>query len=253
MQRLFMAALLLLGTLSAQAETSLRLVMSDQAGPPYLQGVGRDLINPPGLAMELVQRAARSCALRLEIDRQASLRLLQNLRTGMADAALLLSYNAERGAYAHYPMHDGVPDGRYRLTTLSYSFFVRSDSNIRWDGRVLSGFTGKVGTDLGWSVVRDLAQLGIAVENAVGVPANLGKLRLGRIKVYAAQNIIVESYLQDQRDIVALKPPIATKDYFLPFSQAFAASNPQAVQCMWQQIAEQRDALYRQRAREYEQ
>ncbi|MFC3627440.1 hypothetical protein ACFOKJ_15075 [Vogesella amnigena] len=252
MRRLLIATLLL-AALPAQADTSLRLVMSDQAGPPYLAGVGRELANPPGLAMELVQQAARHCAVRLEIDRQASLRLLQNLRTGMADAALLLSYNAERGGYAHYPLRDGVPDSRYRLTTLSYSFYVRSDSNIRWDGRVLSGFSGKVGTDLGWSVVKDLEQLGIAVENAVGVPANLGKLRLGRIKVYAAQNIIVDSYLQDRSDLVALTPPIVTKDYFLPFSLAFAASNPQTVQCMWQQIAERRDTLYRQRAKEYEQ
>ncbi len=250
--RCWSAGALLLLAVPAQAESSLRLVMIDQDSPPYLTGVGRELASPPGLAVELVQLAARRCALRLEVNRLASLRMLQSLRSGMADAALLLSYNPERGGYAHYPMRNGVPDSRYRLTTLSYSFYVRSDSHICWNGRALSGFAGRVGTDLGWSVVRDLEQLGIEVESAVGVPVNLGKLRLGRIKVYAAQSIIVESYLQDQRDIVALKPPIATKDYFLPFSQAFAASNPQAVQCMWQQIAEQRDALYRQRAREYE-
>ncbi|SCK13264.1 transporter substrate-binding domain-containing protein [Vogesella sp. LIG4] len=251
--RLFflLSLILLVPAPPAAAAETLRLVISDQAGMPYLTDTDKADGGLPGLAVELVQLAAQACDITLKIDRLPSLRSLQALRNGTEDAMLLLSYNPERAVYAHYPLRDGQPDGRYRLATLSYSFFVQRGSGISWDGKQLLGYDGKVGTDLGWSVVRDLAQLGIPVENAVGVETNLAKLRKGRIRVYAAQNILVDTYLKNSDDIVALSPPIATRDYFLPFNRLYAQYHPQVVHCLWQQIASQREPLYRQRARAY--
>lgn len=236
---------------SASAAVPLRLVLNDQRSPPYLLGDGTELENPPGLVVELVQQAAQACDVSLQVERQSSLRQLQSLRNGSADAVPLLSYNAERAQYARYPLRHGRPDPHYRLTTLSYSFYVRKGSRVGWDGKRLANYRGQVGTDLGWSVVGDLARLGIAVENAVGVAANLAKLRLGRIDVYAAQDVLVAAHLQGDHGLVALRPAIVTKDYYLPFSQQFSLQYGHVVQCMWQQIAGQRDALYLRRGRSY--
>ncbi|WP_174872981.1 substrate-binding periplasmic protein [Vogesella oryzae] len=244
--------LLLLLALPAGAAVPVRVLVNDQPAAPYITGEGPSLASPPGLAVELLQQAATSCNVNLQLQRQSSLRQLQALRSGAADAILLLSYNAERAAFAHYPLRDGKPDSRYRLATLSYSFFVRKGSKLQWDGEHLLGLDdGKVGTDLGWSVASDLMRKDIAVEGAVGVEANLAKLRAGRIAAYAVHNTLAEAYLQGSHDVVALQPAISTKDYFLPFSRRFAAEHPQEVQCLWQHIANQREALLLQRGAAY--
>lgn len=243
--------LLPLAMQSVCAAVPLRLVLNDQSSPPYLLGNGAELENPPGLVVELVQQAAQACDVSLQVERQSSLRQLQSLRTGNADAVPLLSYSPERAQYASYPMRHGQPDPRFRLTTLAYSFYVRKGSPVRWDGKQLSGYRGKVGTDLGWSVAGDLARLGIAVENAVGVATNLAKLRLGRIDVYAAQDVLVAALLQGDHGLVALRPAIVTKDYYLPFSLQFSQQYGQVVQCMWQQTAGRRAVLYQRRGPSY--
>lgn len=244
--------LLLLLPLSAAAAVPLRVAINDQPAAPYIIGEGKSLASPPGLAVELLQQAAAPCNVYLLLQRQSSLRQLQALRSGTTDAILLLSYNPERAAFAHYPLRDGKPDGRYRLATLSYSFYVRSGSKLQWDGQQLQGLNSdKVGTDLGWSVAADLARWHIPVEGAVGVEANLAKLRAGRIAAYAVHTNLADAYLQGSHDVVPLQPPISTKDYFLPFGLRFASAHPQEVQCLWQHIASQRDALLQQRGPVY--
>ncbi|MFC3531507.1 hypothetical protein ACFOLG_04850 [Vogesella facilis] len=244
--------LLLLLPLSAAAALPLRVAINDQPAAPYIIGEGKSLASPPGLAVELLQQAAAPCNVYLLLQRQSSLRQLQALRSGAADAILLLSYSPERAAFGYYPLRDGKPDSRYRLATLSYSFYVRSSSKLQWDGQQLQGLNGgTVGTDLGWSVAADLARWHIPVEGAVGVAANLAKLRAGRIAAYAVHNNLAEAYLQGSHDVVALQPPISTKDYFLPFSLRYAAEHPQEVQCLWQRMASLRDALLQQRGPAY--
>lgn len=239
--------------LAASERPQLSIVAMDQASPPYLIGEGDRFAPQPGLAVELAQRAANACGVELQLLRQPGLRMLQSLKSGSADAALLLSYNEERAQFAVYPLRDGQPDGRQRMSTLRYVLFVRNDSQLVWDGTRLTPPQAVVGSNIGWSVIKDLERYQIRVETALSVGSNFNKLQAGRIDAYAIQDLLAEGYLaaQPQLTVRALPQQLVSKDYFMPFSRQFAARQPQLVQCMWQQVARQRDALLKQRMAVY--
>ena len=238
-----------LAAVASGTRAPLTIVAMDQASPPYVIGEGDHFAPQPGLAVELAQRAAKACGVELQLLRQPGLRMLQSLKSGSADAALLLSYNEERAQFAVYPLRDGQPDGRQRMSTLRYVLFVRHDSTLTWDGERLSPPQAVVGSNIGWSVIKDLERHQIKVETALNVGSNFNKLQAGRIDAYAIQDLLAAGYLATHPKLAvrALPQPLVSKDYFMPFSRQFAARQPQLVQCMWQQVARQRDALLQRR------
>lgn len=242
-----------LAALAASERPQLSIVAMDQASPPYVIGEGSGFAPQPGLAVELAQRAAKACGVELQLLRQPGLRMLQSLKSGSADAALLLSYNEERAQFAVYPLRDGQPDGRRRMSTLSYVLLVRHDSQLAWDGERLNPPQAVVGSNIGWSVIKDLERFQIKVETALNVDSNFNKLQAGRIDAYAIQDLLAAGYLSTHPKLAvrALPQPLVSKDYFMPFSRQFAARQPQLVQCMWQQVARQRDALLKRRMAAY--
>ncbi len=234
---------------AAALPAPLTIVVMDQASPPYIIGEGDHFAAQPGLAVELARKAATTCGVELHLLRQPGLRMLQSLKSGSADAALLLSYNEERAQFAVYPLRDGQPDTRQRMSTLRYVLFVRHDSTLAWDGERLTPSQAVVGSNIGWSVIKDLERLQIKVETALDVGSNFNKLQAGRIDAYAIQDLLAAGYLATHPKLAvrALPQPLVSKDYFMPFSRQFAARQPQLMQCMWQQVARQRDALLKRR------
>lgn len=237
----------------AAQRVPLRVAVSDQPSPPYVMGDGLQFALQPGVAIELLRLAATDCDVPLQLMRQPSMRLLQNLQSGSVQAVLLLSHTAERAQFAYYPLRDGKPDGRLRVANLRYVFFVRADSALRWDGEQLSNPAALVGSNLGWSVNDDLARRHIQVETGLSVSSNFDKLQAGRIDAYAIQDKVAAGYLASRPtlQVRALPLPLVSKDYFMPFNKSFALRQPQVVQCLWQQIAQRRDALLKTRLSQY--
>ncbi|MGD1824891.1 ABC-type amino acid transport/signal transduction system, periplasmic component/domain [Chromobacterium violaceum] len=237
---------------AATAET-LTVGIGDQAFPPYK--VGNDTLDPrrPGLSVELVLAAARSCRLKADIRLLPGARLLKALENNAVDTAMMLSYTADRAAYAVFPLRNGKPDEARRLATLSYSLYVRRDSDVRWDGKKLSNLQRSVGTNAGWSINKDLQKLGIPAETANSVEQNFDKLANKRIDAYAVHETLGDAYLASNPALPVRKLalPISTKPYFLPVSRRYAASHPRQVDCLWSAIAAQRDDLTRRRIRFY--
>lgn len=252
--RKFAGAVLMLPLTALAGTLSMTLVLADQSLPPYVMGEGPALAARPGLAVELAQQAASVCHVQLKFERLPGLRLLQNLQNGSASGALLLSYSKERAQFSAYPLHDDKPDSAARMTTMRYVFFVRRDSTLTWDGERLSQADAVVGTNLGWSANEELAKRGIKVDAGLNVASNLHKLEAGRIDAYVIQSLIADSYLARQapQAVRMLPVPLISKDYFMPFNQRFAEQNPQAVQCMWQQVAASRDRLLKTRLPAYQ-
>ncbi|AXE29461.1 hypothetical protein DK842_05820 [Chromobacterium phragmitis] len=239
---------------AAPAAESLAIGIGDQAFPPYK--LGDDKLDPrkPGLSVELVQAAARSCKLRADIRLLPGARLLKELETGSVDAVMMLSYTPDRAAYAVYPMLAGKPDEARRLATLSYVLYVRADSDVRWDGRRLLNLRRSVGTNAGWSINKDLQKMDIPAETANSVEQNFEKLANKRIDAYAVHETLGDDFLEHNTalKIRKLAPPISSKPYFLPVSRRYAASHPKQVDCLWSAIAAQRDALTRKRIHFYQ-
>lgn len=242
-----------LASLACEAASPLLLGLGDQATPPYKMGDADLPANRPGLAVELLQQAARQCDITLQFKLLPGTRLLKELENGGLDAAGLLSYTPERADYAAYPMQNGRLNEASRLATLSYVLYARAGHKLQWDGKTLLGLSRQVGTNLGWSVNQDLARLGIPAEAASSVAQNFLKLQAGRIDAYVTHEPLGDSYLASHgmQDIVKLQPAVVAKAYYLLFSRSFAARNPVASRCMWQQISAGRDRLYQQRLPAY--
>lgn len=247
-------ALLLLACYAAAAPAeTLVMGIGDQAFPPYK--LGDATLNPrrPGLSVELMQDVSRSCGLALDIRLLPGARLLKELESGDIDAVMMLSYSAERAAYAVYPMLAGKPDEARRLATLSYVLYARKDSELGWNGRQLLNLQRNVGTNAGWSINKDLQKMGIPAETANSVEQNFDKLANRRIDAYAVHESLGDAYLQHHPSlpIRKLEPPISTKPYFLPFSRQYAAQHPRQADCLWNAIASSRDEQLRRRIAAY--
>lgn len=208
--------------------------------PPYYVGDGDKIPDNPGATIELINMAAQQIQCKIQWQRLPLKRILVDLERNVIDATLALSYSAERAAFATYPMKDGLPDARLSVWTLSYNFYARQGTTLKWDGKQFNRAAQGVGANSGYSINKDLAALGIATEEAPGELNNLRKLVANRIEVYAGQDVTVDP-LREQpefRDIEKLSPPIVSKDYFLVFSRDYGARSGKTVARLWKHIAE---------------
>ncbi len=240
---------LFLPAMGASAKITLHVGVNQQLSPPYIMGDSLQLQPLPGIAIEQIRSAAGRCDVALQLDRLPPLRLLNNLKSNLVQGVLMLSYTEERAAFAVYPMRGEVPDHAQRLTTLSYSFFVNQKSTLTWDGKELHGLQGKVGANLGWSVVKDLERLNIPYEAALSVENNFAKLNASRIDAYATQRNVGEAFLARNKTlkIRILEPEIIKKDYFLIFSQRFYSEYPKTASCIWKNIGDERERFFKNR------
>jgi polar amino acid transport system substrate-binding protein len=221
----------------------LRLGYSDKESAIFLVGDGAAIPEKPGIAIEMAETAAKACDVVVSFARYPGGRLLALAGENTIDGVVMLSYNRERLALAAYPMKGDAADPDFQIASLSYAFYVRSDSGITWNGMEITGLTKPVGANFGWSIVDDLKKDGLAVEPAKDTANNFNKLLGGRIDAVATHTTIGDAYLTHHGlagRVKRLDPPISTKPYYLVLSRAWHESHPGVAQCLWQSIADQR-------------
>lgn len=241
MHYLLLCLAVLLSGADAHAQTcTIRLAYNEVAAPPYYFGDAGKTPPNPGPAIELVELAANQLGCKITWQRKPLKRIIRELEYNAIDATLALSYSKERTQFCVYPMKGELPDASLALWTLSYHFYVKKGSTLTWDGTQFNRKPTSVGANAGYSVVSDLAKLGITVEEAPGDLNNLGKLLHARIEAYAGQSLFVDQ-LRAQPEfqgIEKLMPPIVRKDYFLVFSHGYQAAFPDTVNRLWRLIPE---------------
>lgn len=234
-----LAALLMAAIAQAQA-CVIRLAYNEVAAPPYYFGDRGKTPPQPGPAIELVDLAAQQLGCQILWQRKPLKRIMRELQAHAIDATLALSYSTERSQFLVYPMKGDRPDPSLALWTLSYYFYVKQGSTLSWDGKQFNRPPQGVGANAGYSVVNDLAKLGLVAEEAPGDLNNLGKLVHGRIETYAGQSLFVDQ-LREQPEfqgLERLEPPIVRKDYFLVFSKGYHRSHPDTAHKLWRLIPE---------------
>ena len=240
-RRLLCVVALLAHSAYAHAEPCvIRLAYNEISAPPYYFGDAGKTPPNPGPAIELVDMAAAQLGCKMVWQRKPLKRIIRELEYNAIDATLALSYSKERTAFCAYPMKGGLPDSSLALWSLSYDFYVRQGSTLKWDGKQFNHKPHGVGANAGYSVVGDLARLGIAVEEAQGDLNNLGKLANDRIEAYAGQSLFVDK-LREQAEyqgIEKLAPSIVRKDYFLVFSNGYYATSGDTANKLWKLIPE---------------
>ncbi|MDP3815524.1 ABC transporter substrate-binding protein [Pseudomonas sp.] len=222
---------------------SLRIGFTTVDSYPYFSGSGEEIPEPPGMAVELARDAARRAGLRLTLVRLPQHRIFLELQKGGLDGAMVFSYLPERALDNVYPWRDGVPYRDWRIGTLTYVLYKRSDSPLTWDGQAFGGLHGKIGYNTGWSIGRDLEKYGVPLEEAHSTEQNFGKLVLGRIAGFALMRELGDAYIARTglRDIERLPAPLAVKDYFVIFSKGFYQANTGLVEAFWAHLGEARE------------
>ncbi|WP_374380755.1 substrate-binding periplasmic protein [Dongia sp.] len=237
------AALLWAPSMAVADDIPLRVGYSDKESAFYLVGNGQEIPKRPGVAIEMVKQAAEACGVSPEFSRYPGGRLLARVGDNTIDAVALLSFNRERMALATYPMKGDAADPDFQIASLSYAFYVRSDSPVKWDGMEVTGLTKPIGANLGWSIVDDLKKEGLDVEPASDTQNNFNKLLGGRIDAVATHVTIGDAYVAQNGltgQIKRLEPPISTKPYYLVLSHAWRDAHGAAADCLWASIAKQR-------------
>jgi hypothetical protein len=107
----------------------------------------------------MVAAAAKACGVAAVFSRYPGGRLLALIGGNTIDGVVLLSFSPERLSATAYPMKGDATDPDFRISSLSYAFYVRVDSNVVWDGKAITGLVRPIGPNLGWSVVDDLAEM----------------------------------------------------------------------------------------------
>lgn len=246
------SSLLLLNSNFIIADT-IRLVFSDVEVSPYQMGSGLAVSTPPGIAVDIIVKAAKKLGHTVHFVRVPNKRVLLMVQSGRADGAFVFSYKPEREKFGRYPMRDGKPNAELRIASMSYYFYAKNNSDMNWDGETLMGQNLRVGANLGYSIVTDLKKMGYKVEEAKNTEQNFSKLKSNRLGVYAAQAITADSFLKYKQDssIRRLEPAIKTKDYFLMLGHQFYNKNPKRSQQLWQEVAKARDYVSSEKSAKY--
>ncbi len=214
---------------------------------------------PPGIALEIITRVAKDIGISIIFLQLPNKRVLHSLQKGEIDGAFMYSYKPERESDGHFPMKNGKPDEKKRIATLSYYMYKLKDCPLQWDGEKLSCpdfnvINNKIGANTGYSIVDDLKNKGIEVDDgARTTDQNFKKLLNKRIIGYAHQNLVADNYIK-HNNITAIEKlpiPIVTKSYYLLFSHQFMKKNPQLAEKIWNHIAEVRESVTKDVAPKY--
>lgn len=221
----------------------LRFAYETKSVPPYFIGEGVQIPAKPGVTPELMRLLETKIpGLKVQLQRMPWKRCLSSLQTGESDA-VVASFNKERSALGQYPMKGAQPDPAFRIDTKAYFLYAHANSTVSWNGRQISGVAGAIGAPLGYSIVDDLKNQGLAVEESKSARQLLEKLSLQRLAAVALLERVGDAMLQDGQfpQIIKHPAPLAGKEYYVLLSHAFVAKYPGMANRIWQAVAQLRE------------
>ncbi|EHH1179780.1 substrate-binding periplasmic protein [Vibrio vulnificus] len=237
---------MLLSPFSPQASpvTTVTLAYGDVESFPFQMGNGNLVVEPPGLAIDVIEQAARMLNIKINYVRVPGKRVLSQVKTNQVDGGFIFSYSQERAQYARYPMKDQQADHNLRIATLDYYFYKLKEQPFTWDGLQLSSIGDlPVGAHTGFSITKRLKESNVNILEIGSTEKLFEMLGKRRLTAIAIQSNIASSYINEHQlsTVERVSPPISTKDYYLIFSHEFAEENPQLVQKIWEMIGLIRD------------
>lgn len=237
----FLAGLLLAHPATAQQETErpqggFVFCYQDTELFPNYMGAGTAVPETrPGVNIELVDLVGEQVDVPVHYVRYSWNRCLALMTAGRVDS-VIASYTDDRAEIAVYPMAGTVPDAERRLTTSGYYLYHRKDSQ-QWDGERFADPDITIAAPLGYSIVRDLNRLNMAVVEASTTEGLLNLLIYSRIDAVAAPGSTADAIRRNDvtkyASIVKDPAPLRQSPYFIVFSKQFAETNPALVERVW--------------------
>ncbi|MBL4907456.1 MAG: transporter substrate-binding domain-containing protein [Sneathiella sp.] len=235
------------------AATELTFCTEDKDQPPYVIGDAGILDQNPGVAVEMVNMAAKRIGVSVKFKRAPWKRCLAILEKGEVDGVFMGSYKKARMKFGAYPMAGGNVDPSRRLTESSYSLYRLKGSAPNWDGKAFSGIDGKVGAPLGYSIVKDLEKKGLKMEESKGTPTDFKKMTLKRIVAAAALTNVGDALLEsgDFPNVEKVETPLVTKPYYVLLSNQLVKANKDLAEKFWKEIGNIRENEAKTMAKKY--
>lgn len=237
---------LLLASPVLHAEVLFTVAYEDKTQFPYYIGEGSAIPPRPGAAVELVLLLEQEVpGLKVELRRYPWKRCLSALEGGEVDGIFNASFKPERMQLGAYPWKDGGVDTTRRLTTITYALYSIRGNTMQWDGSSFGNHDGVIGAPLGYSIVGDLKQLGVTVEEASSSEQNLRKLLSDRVAMVALQDVTGDFLLArhpvEFQTVRKIDPPLDIKPYYLMISYQFKNRHPQLAEDIWNAVARLRE------------
>ena len=225
--------------------------------PPYYMGQDEVLADKPGVAVEMVQLLEQEIpGLQVRLGRYPWIRCTQYLADGQLDGIFNASFKAGRLETGRYPWKNGTVNEEQRITTMSYGLYVLENSPVTWDGEVIRNLgDGTVGAPRGYSIVGDLMEKGVDIEEVSTSRQILMMLQSGRIAAGAMQQLTADTILKNEPQLAVgvrrISPPLAEKPYYLLISHQFYESHPEIAEKIWSAIEKLRITRFTSLAEKY--
>ena len=248
--------------IASQSSEAVELTLSYQINPspPYQMGTGVNVAEPPGIALDIINAAAKALNLKIIYKRYPNVRVLHLLEYGQIDGAFMFSYKAERAKIARYPLTpEGKLDSSKRLASLSYWLYSLEQAELDWDGTHLFNVNGldvngAIVAEHGDSIISDLEKIGHKVQQPASAYKALLMLTRRSQVVGAALQDVKAAPLLSRSEFSGIKrssAPLKTKDYFLVLSHHFVEKHPKLAKALWQKIEELRDEVLKESMHRY--
>lgn len=204
------------------------------------------MIDRPGLNIIQLNSVQKKVGIKFEMVTAPWKRCQEDMRAGAVDGIFAASFKTDRLEMGVYPMVGDKLDASRAMMTDAYSLYRLKGGGAKWDGKILTA-NGAIGAQLGYSIIEQLKQLGVRVDDgAKTADDNLKKLIDGRVDGAALMtlegDLSVRSNPQFAEKIEKVSPPLVEKPFFLMFSKQFAGKYPDAVNEIWKVLAEVRES-----------
>lgn len=175
-----------------------------------------------GVHVDMVEEACRQLGWQCRFTPLPWKRCLQNASKGEYDAVVSASYNSERAGFLHYPPDAGnVPVSAWRLSQVQYVVTTHVEDPYRFEGDV-QDLPHPVRAPLGYSIVKDLMDQGVAVETGIDSESDIRSLittKRGSV-INGPETVQAVATRFSAKDQVRIHPKsLASKSYFVTFSR----------------------------------
>ena len=209
--------------------------------PPLVLGTD-SIVHPSGTLVDWTRNALKriGCAPVVSFVRRPPKRQLAELELGRIDILPGFAYSAELPPEMVFPMRGGEINAGLRVTTDQSSLYVRKDdASVSWDGEVLGGVRQRVGTSIGGTMEKALAQKrGWVLEAAPTPHADLRKLLASRIDVILESDSVVGPLIAGMT-VRKLEPPVVVLHRYVPVRKGFQELYPEFTERFWLEVCRQ--------------
>lgn len=225
------------------SQNPIRVCLDSQNYPPYFFGadLGREDLAGKGMMLDLIRMSADYAQQPVKFTRKPWRRCLADIKSGHADASAPLMWSKARELWAVFPKNDRnevVPESA--LWSVQYRVFVRSDSELRWDGHRFSGIRYGVGAPLGHVSHKKLKAMGVLPASTFNVVEGITMVSRGFLDGFVNESLsgqVLMNQLDVNETVSFLETPFIMSELYLIFSKKYQAENPSAVEKVYQAIA----------------